>query len=74
MNHVLIWIVATFGPQGPVTQEIKDPTPTMAEKVCKEFGESHKTRMEDWVRGVLRAHWDHPVHVEYRCEADGKPA
>lgn len=74
MKYILVWMVATISQQGPVMQEIKDVTTPMAEAVCKDFGESHKSRMEDWVRGALHAHWDHPVHVEYRCEADGKPA
>jgi hypothetical protein len=74
MNYVLVWVIATFTAQGPVMTELKDPTPPMAEKVCKDFGEQYKSRMEDWVRGRIQVHWDHPVHVEYRCEPDGQPA
>jgi hypothetical protein len=30
-------------------------------------------RLEDWVRGVLRADRKHEVKAVFRCEADGHP-
>lgn len=41
---------------------------------CAAFGALHITRMEDWVRGLLRADWTHPVRVAFDCAPVGDPA
>lgn len=74
MKYALIWAVLTIGPQGPVGGNIPENIKFDTQAACEEFGQKMTLRMQDWVRGVLKADWDHPVRVEFKCEAPGNPA
>ena len=63
--------VISTGPTGGRTPErhrFKD----MAD--CAAFGALHVGRMHDWVRGLIRADWNHPVEVAFDCKPVGDPA
>ena len=70
----LVWIVATITAQGPVQTNVPETARFSDAAQCKAFGEHMTPRMADWVRGALRADWNHPVQVTFRCEQDGSPA
>ena len=62
----IFWTAAIVTAQGPMVQEVAD-TPTFSTKEqCGAFGENYVSRMEDWVRGALKAPWEFPVQVTWR--------
>lgn len=74
MKWALVWAVMTIGPQGPVGGNVPESTKFDSEKACIAFGERMAPRVQDWVRGALRAEWEHPVSVDFKCDVDGRPA
>lgn len=61
----LVWIIATLSRYGTVSENTRFSTPA----ACESFGKETAPRMEDWVRGYLRADWQLPVKVTFQCVA-----
>ena len=70
----LIWFAVTPTSQGPVGLKTPEATPFGTESDCVAFGRSMAPRMQDWVRGLARADWDHDVRVAFECELVGVPS
>jgi len=70
----LVWFAITTTPQGPLAFKTSEQTPFGAEADCAAFGERMMPRMHDWVRGLVRADWDHDVRVAFDCEPSGMPS
>jgi hypothetical protein len=73
MKYALIWAVMTIGPQGPVGGNLPETTKFESKEACEKFGEEMIPRMQDWIRGAVRADWGHPVRVTFKCDAEGRP-
>jgi hypothetical protein len=70
----LVWTAAALTINGPVAGEIPE-TPTFKDRAtCVAFGERMTPRLQDYVRGLLKADWDLEVRVVFRCEPAGNPA
>jgi hypothetical protein len=69
----LIWFFATMTRGGPVATRAPERTSFGNESDCAAFGKRMTPRMEDWVRGLVRADWDHPVGVRFQCNPAGSP-
>ncbi|MBI3129406.1 MAG: hypothetical protein HYZ11_17485 [Candidatus Tectomicrobia bacterium] len=65
----LTWFVITMTAAGVYNGPIPETTQfnTLAE--CQSFGQRMTPRLQDWVRGMLRADWDHKVQVRFECRA-----
>lgn len=72
-KYELIWFFATMTRGGPVATRAPERTPFGTETACTSFGKKMTPRMEDWVRGLIRADWDHPVGVRFQCSPAGSP-
>lgn len=70
----IIFTIVTLTQQGPVMTDVQEKSRFKDQPACAAFGETMSPRMQDWVRGVIRADWDHPVSVAFRCETDGEPS
>jgi hypothetical protein len=70
----LVWFAITPTPQGPLAFKTPEPTPFGSKADCAAFGERMTARMQDWVRGLVRAEWDHDVRVAFACDVDGVPS
>jgi hypothetical protein len=68
----LIWFVVSTNEQGPVRAAINERQRFKTSSDCQDFGTEYTPRMQDWVRGVLAAEWDHPVQIAFKCDA-GQP-
>lgn len=69
----LTWFFATMTKGGPVATKAPERTPFVNEADCTAFGKTMTPRMQDWVRGLVRADWDHPVGVRFACAPAGSP-
>lgn len=74
MKIMLVWAVATMSAQGPVATHVPETTRFETVQACQEFGVKMTPRLQDWVRGAVRADWDHEVRVAFRCAEAGAPA
>lgn len=74
MKWALVWAVMTIGPQGPIGGNVPETTKFDSEKACEAFGKDMSPRMQDWIRGAMKAEWEHPVRVDYKCQPDGRDA
>jgi hypothetical protein len=72
-RYELTWFFVTMTRAGPIATEAPERTPFVTEANCAAFGARMTPRMEDWVRGLVRADWEHPVGVRFRCAPAGKP-
>ena len=72
-RYELTWFFATMKRGGPVATRAPERTPFGTEADCAAFGMKMSVRMEDWVRGLVRADWDHPVGVKFACSPAGSP-
>lgn len=63
----IFWVVAIVTVQGPMVQEVADIPTFSTKEQCDAFGHNMVSRMEDWVRGALKADWGFPVSVTWRC-------
>src|SRR5688572_32243256 len=72
-QFALTWFFATMTRGGPVATRAPERTSFGTEADCTAFGKTMTPRMEDWVRGLVRADWDHPVGVKFRCAPAGDP-
>lgn len=63
----IIWTVAIVTAQGPMAQDVTDSPNFSTKEQCDAFGHNYVSRMEDWVRGALKAPWEFPVQVTWRC-------
>jgi hypothetical protein len=70
----LVWFAITPTPQGPLAFKTPEPTPFGSEADCAAYGERMTARMQDWVRGLVRAEWDHDVRVAFACDVAGVPS
>jgi hypothetical protein len=70
----LSWFAVLATPQGPLTLRAPEQVPFAAEADCNLFGRQMSPRMQDWVRGLVRADWDHDVRIAFRCEPAGVPS
>ena len=69
----MLWIVTTLTVSGPMTVTVPETTVFNDQTACARFAEDMTGRMQDWVRGALRADWDLKVDIKFRCEASGDP-
>jgi hypothetical protein len=67
----LIWAVAIMA--NP-PQAIPYPEKFESKEQCETYGEEHRSRMEDWVRGNIRAPFEIPVRAVFQCAAEERPA
>lgn len=74
MKFMLVWAVATMSAQGPVATHVPETTRFETAEACQEFGVKMTPRLQDWVRGAVRADWDHEVRVTFRCGPIGQEA
>ena len=72
-QYALTWFFATMTRGGPVATRAPERTSFVNEADCTAFGTRMTPRMEDWVRGLMRADWDHPVGVRFACAPTGSP-
>ena len=70
----LVWTAAALTINGPIAGEIPETTKFKTRAECAAFGETMTPRLQDYVRGLLKADWDLDVKVIFRCEAAGDPA
>lgn len=73
--HTLAWAVAVRNKNKEVqTTVLPESTKFPDKEACDAFGKTMIPRMEDWIRGVLKADWNFPVAVYYACKPSGDPA
>jgi hypothetical protein len=70
----LMWFAVVATPQGPAGLRTPESTAFATETDCAAFGERTAPRMQDWVRGLIRADWSHEVRVAFKCEPAGTPS
>ena len=70
----LVWVAIVLMNHGPTQGAIPESTKFKTEQECIEFGKTMTPRLQDWVRGMLKAEWDMPVGVSFSCERDGREA
>lgn len=70
----LVWTVAIIMQAGPAVQDVQEGQKFANKAACDEYASAHVDRMADWTRGVLRAPFEFPVKVVWRCEAEDRPA
>ena len=72
-KYELTWFFATMTRGGPFATKSSERTSFGTEADCTAFGKKMTPRMEDWVRGFVRADWNHPVGVRFACSPAGSP-
>jgi hypothetical protein len=72
-RYELTWFFVTMTRGGPLATRAPERTPFGTEADCAAFGSRMTPRMQDWVRGLVRADWEHPVGVRFECVPAGDP-
>lgn len=69
----LLWLVAVVTSQGQADIRTPEPREFSSVTACEAYGREMTPRMQDWVRGLMRVGWDHPVKVSFECPENYRP-
>lgn len=67
-QYILEWRFVTVAGNGPVAGRTPERGSFIDAADCAAFGTLHIGRMHDWVRGLIRADWNHPVSIAFDCK------
>lgn len=69
----LVWFALVMTAQGPQSLQLSENNTFETTAICEAFGEAYTPRVQDYMRGVLKADWDDNIPVRFECDS-GKPA